>query len=118
MVSTPEQRKRYKLRHPEKIREQKIRYLDKKVKEKFLNDPNYKKKLEYELLQKFNKLTRLLFKDKLVKHCQKCSSTSDLHIHHKKYCYPILEKDLQVLCRRCHILEHQKTPLPQERETL
>lgn len=117
MVSTPEQRRRYRKKYPEKLKQQRRRYLDKKIRKKIEENPTYKIKLEKELLHKFTRLTRLLFKDKLPKICEECESEEDLQIHHKVYKYPIKIKDLKILCRKCHVTEHQRIPTTQEAET-
>lgn len=46
----------------------------------------------------------------LPKECVACGSKEDLHIHHKRYKYPIRITDLVRLCRRCHVEIHQKVP--------
>ncbi len=103
-----EQRRRYNQRHPEKVREHRRKYLDRKLQKRIKEDPNYLDKLKGKLLSDFDRLTRLMFRDKLERKCQDCGSIEDLHIHHKQYKYPIIKKDLVVLCRRCHYLEHQR----------
>ena len=103
-----EQRRRYNKRHPEKVKEHRMKYLDRKLQKRIKENPNYINKLKGKLLGDFNRLTRLMFKDKLERKCQDCGSFEDLHIHHKQYKYPIVKKDLVVLCRRCHHLEHQR----------
>ena len=103
-----EQSKRWKKENPEKVKIQRIRYLDKKLRKRIEKNPKYLDKLKGNLLLDFDKLTRLLFKDKLKRECKNCGSKEDLHIHHKKYIFPIKEEDLVVLCRRCHVLEHQR----------
>ena len=103
-----EQTKRYRKRHPEKVKEMRIKYLDRKLQKRIEKDNSYLDKLKGKLLSDFDRLTRLMFRDKLEKECQDCGSFEDLHIHHKQYKYPIVKKDLVVLCRRCHHLEHQR----------
>ncbi len=103
-----EQRKRYWKKYPEKLKEQRRRYLDRKLKKRIKEDPLYIEKLKGKLLSDFGRLTRLTFQDKLEMKCRNCGTTIDLHIHHKQYKFPIVEKDLVVLCRRCHMLEHQR----------
>ena len=43
--------------------------------------------------------------------CNRCSSKSRLHVHHKSYKYVGIDHlhldNLEVLCERCHNLEHQ-----------
>lgn len=41
--------------------------------------------------------------------CESCNSTKMLDVHHKKYknLYDVDLVDLEVLCRTCHIKEHQ-----------
>ena len=104
MTSTPEQRRRYRAKYPEKIKEQRRKYLDNKIK----NNPDLIKKASDKLRQDFNRLTKITFDDVLPKCCAVCGSTYDLHIHHKKYVYPIKEEDLIRLCSKHHIEEHQK----------
>jgi len=103
-----EQNKRYRKKYPEKVKEQKRKYLDRKLQKRIKEDPKYLDKLKGKLLMDFDRLTRLMFRDKLERKCQDCGSIEDLHIHHKQYKYPIVKKDLVVLCRRCHHLEHQR----------
>ena len=112
MVSTPEQRRRYREKYPEKVKEQKRRYLERKLRKRIQQEPSHLIKLEGRLINEFNTLTRLLFKDKLPKKCQECESEIDLQIHHIRYIYPINKEDLKVLCRSCHLLEHQKVTPP------
>lgn len=98
------QKARYRKRHPEKTREQRLKYLDRK----FKVNPELMKKLKGQLHNDFNRLTRILFDGVLPKKCAVCSSEWDLQIHHKRYAYPILLEDLERLCRKHHIEEHQK----------
>ena len=114
MVSTPEQRRRYRKKYPEKVKEQRIKYLDRKIQKHIEKDPTYLFKLKEKLLQDFDRLTRLIYKDKLPRECAKCHSKEDLHIHHKRYVYPIKKSDLKVLCRECHTTEHHKIHPPQK----
>lgn len=104
VYSNREQRQRWRKKYPEKVKEQRIKYLDRK----FKKNPDSIKKLQGRILQEFDKLTRLTFDDLMPRYCEICGSTDDLHIHHKQYVLPIVKKDLQRLCRRCHVLEHQK----------
>ena len=104
MVSTPRQRRRYRERYPEKVKEQRIRYLDKKIK----NELGGIARVEKKLRQEFTRLTRLLFDDMLPKECCFCKSGEDLEIHHIRYVYPLKIKDLVRLCKKCHIEEHQR----------
>ena len=103
-----EQRRRYNKKHPEKVREHRRKYLDRKLQKRIKEDPNYIDKLKGKLLSDFDRLTRLMFRDKLERKCRNCGSFEDLHIHHKQYKYPIVKEDLVVLCMRCHHLEHQR----------
>ena len=97
-----EQNRRYRIKYPEKVREQRKRYLDKKFRE----SPELMKKLEGQLKTDFDRLTRILYDNILQKKCEKCGKTENLHIHHKRYVYPIVKEDLIRLCRECHNLEH------------
>lgn len=103
-----EQSRRYRKKHPEKIKAQRIRYLDKQLRKRIEEEPAYLDKLKGKLLSDFDRLTRLMFKDKLERKCQDCGSIEDLNIHHKQYKFPIVKEDLVVLCRRRHVLEHQR----------
>ncbi|KKN58838.1 hypothetical protein LCGC14_0548440 [marine sediment metagenome] len=103
-----EQRIRYRKKYPEKVKEERRKYLDRKLQKRIKEEPSYLYKLKGKLLSDFDRLTRLTFKDKLEMKCKNCGSLKDLHIHHKQYKYPIVEEDLVVLCRPCHILEHQR----------
>ena len=55
---------------------------------------------------------KLLREEKLVRNpvCQKCRSTSNLNVHHKKYreLFDVKLSDLKTLCGRCHDKEHKK----------
>lgn len=118
MVSTKEQRQRYKKKYPEKVREQKQRYLDRKLRKAIKENPLYLEKLKGKLLSEFDRLTRLIFHELLPKRCEICLTTSDIHIHHLRYSFPIEKNDLIRLCRKCHIREHQR-PIPiTEREAM
>jgi hypothetical protein len=107
-ISNAEQSKRWRRKYPEKVREQRRKYLDRKIIRKFKEDCNFQNKIKEKLRADFGRLTKLMYNDLLPKYCEICGETEDLHIHHKKYEYPILTKDLIRLCRRCHNLEHQR----------
>jgi len=104
MVSTTEQKRRYRIKYPEKVKEQRKKYLDNKIK----NNPDLIKKAGDKLRQDFTRLTKISFDDVLPKFCFVCGAVDDLEIHHKKYVYPIKEEDLVRLCKRHHVEEHQK----------
>ncbi len=104
-----EENRRWRRKYPEKVKEMRISYLDRKLLKRIKKDSKYLDKLKGKLLSDFDRLTRLIYKDKLEKKCSDCDSFEDLHIHHKQYKYPIVKEDLVVLCRKCHILEHQRT---------
>ena len=108
----------YRQRHPEKIKEQRKRYLDRKVRKRIESEPDYFKTLSGKLLGEFDRLTRLLFDNQLPRYCEICGGITDLQIHHMSYIYPIEKKDIIRLCRRCHILEHQKLHPLKTREGL
>jgi hypothetical protein len=103
-ISKAEQCRRWRRKYPEKVREQKRKYLERKI----LKNPDNLKHIQDRILQDFDRLTRLTFKDKLPTYCEICGSVEELHIHHKRYAYPIIRDDLIRLCARCHRLEHQK----------
>lgn len=107
MVSTPEQRRRYRERYPEKVKEQRRRYLEKRIRE----NPELIKKASDKLRNDFNRLTRILYDDILPRECAVCGTNEDLQIHHKVYEFPIKEEHLVRFCRRHHIEEHQKMPI-------
>lgn len=116
MTSTREQRRRYREKYPEKIKEQRIKYLDNKIKKRVMDQPEYMEELKTKLIRDFQKLTRLLFSDILPPYCEQCGAKESLEIHHLAYKYPIQRQDLMRLCRKCHIEAHQKEPLfPMER---
>lgn len=108
MVSTPEQRKRWRQKYPDKAKEERRKYLERKLLKKISEDPGYISNIENRLKIQFGRLTRILWDKELPKHCENCNSIDDLHIHHIQYKYPIERKDLKRLCRRCHVLEHEK----------
>ena len=112
MISKAEQRRRYKKKYPEKVKEERRRYLDRKIKKKIEQDNSYLDNRKNHLIQEFNNLTRLMYNDILPRRCENCGDKDDLHIHHKRYVYPIVKEDLIRLCRRCHIEEHQKAIPP------
>jgi len=56
----------------------------------------------------FRSFTRIKFDPILPQRCQECGGKEDLQIHHIHYRSPIRLKDLVRLCRRCHVLEHQR----------
>ena len=109
MVSTPDQRRRYRKRHPEIIKAQNKRYIEKKLKQKLKGNPSLLMEMDFKIRLLINKLTRLKYGDLLPNRCKECGSVEDLQIHHKRYSYPIELKDLVRLCRGCHVLEHQRT---------
>jgi hypothetical protein len=113
-ISKAEQNKRWRKKYPEKAREQKRKYLERKI----LKNPENLEHLRDKLRQDFALLTRLTFNDILIKSCEVCGSTEELQIHHKRYVYPIIREDLIRLCSRCHFLEHQKLPSPTNRVTV
>lgn len=107
-MATIEEKKKWRARHPEKVKEMRRRYLDKK----FRNNPELMDKLVGQLKSDFSTLTRIMYGDILPKECYICKSRENLQIHHFRYEFPILEKDIVRLCMKCHNLEHQKvTPL-------
>lgn len=108
MVSTKEQRRRYRKKYPEKVKEQRKKYLEKKLIKRIEDNPNYEIKLERKFISDFNRLTRLKFNNILPKYCMICNSRDNLQIHHIQYKYPIIEKDLKRLCQKCHKEEHQR----------
>lgn len=103
-----EQKRRWRKKYPEKVKEEKRKYLDRKLQKRIKENPSYLDKLKGKLLSDFDRLTRLIFKDKLEMKCRNCGSLKDLHIHHRQYKYPIVKEDLVILCMRCHVLEHQR----------
>lgn len=113
MTSTPEQRRRYRQKYPDKIRESKRKHLEKAFK---LRGDGVQI-LEGRLRTDFGRLTRLTFDDVLERRCELCGSERDLQIHHKRYVFPIVSEDLMRLCRRCHVEEHQRRPTPGGGET-
>lgn len=114
MVSTPEQRRRYRKKHPEIIKEQRRKYLDKQLRKKIKENPNVLEDLKIKLLTQFTRLTRLMYFGKLGNCCQYCKADEDLHIHHIRYRYPIVKEDLLLLCRKCHVEEHKKMTVKKE----
>lgn len=111
-MTRAEQKRRYKLRHPDKVREGKRRYLSKRIEKRLRDDPIFLNDYKQRFINEFHTLTRLSFDAVLPRECFFCGSRSDLEIHHIRYVYPIVETDLRRLCKRCHRLEHQRiTPL-------
>ena len=115
-LTKAQQKKLYNQRHPEKVKEQRKRYLDRKIKKRIEEEPEYLNKLSGRLLSEFDKLTRLLYDSQLPRYCEICGGITDIQIHHMQYIYPIQLKHLIRLCRRCHNLEHQKLHPLTERE--
>jgi len=72
----------------------------------------YQKKY-YELNEekiKFQRYAYQKLRKKIInerKKCEKCGSKKHLDIHHKKYTNN--GEDLKLLCRSCHMKEHEKT---------
>lgn len=64
---------------------------------------------EYLSSQEWKEKRELVFKNRW-RACQKCNSTSNLHIHHGTYVRVYKERlsDLYVLCKSCHDLFHSK----------
>lgn len=111
-ISSAEQNRRWRKKYPEKVKEQKRKYLARRLEKRLKDNPLLLDNLRAKLLYDFDKLTRLTWSDKLPTLCEVCGSTEDLHIHHKRYAYPIIRDDIVRLCRRCHVEEHQKlTPM-------
>ena len=104
MTWSIEARRRWREKYPEKVKQHRITYLDKKIKA----NPEGIKKVGEKLRLQFNYLTRLLFADVLPKECAVCGTNEYLHIHHIRYIYPIKKEDLMVLCPKHHVEEHQK----------
>lgn len=102
--------------HPEELKNYLIKshskYFDElKSQNKFhWNKFNKTQKLKYRIL------TNLLFNNLLPKKCEWCSSTKQLHTHHLKYTYPILQRNLSKLCIPCHNKAHNKTTYKNEKE--
>jgi len=108
MGNTTEQNRRYRLKYPEKIREGKRKYLARKLEKKLRENPEFLEDWKKRFLSEFGTLTRLSFDNILPRECFLCGSTRDLEIHHIRYIYPIQEKDIRRLCKRCHQLEYQR----------
>ena len=118
-MSKIEQQRRYRRKYPEKVKEMKRRYYERKIIKKIQENPELVIKFEKKLYKQFVSLTRLQWKNKLPKNCENCGISEDLQIHHKQYKYPIERIDLLVLCKRCHTEEHQKIPTsPNDSERL
>ncbi|MDD4922848.1 MAG: hypothetical protein PHS30_10285 [Bacteroidales bacterium] len=103
-----EQKRRWKRRYPEKVRAGRQRYLDNRIRKEIKANPDAINLLNEKLVREFHTLTRILYDEILPKHCELCSSREDLQIHHLRYVFPIVKEDLIRLCRKCHVLEHQK----------
>lgn len=102
-------------------RKQRIRYLTKRIKIRLEENPHHLKVMKGDEKQEFQRLARLMFKHKLPRLCADCGMTfdGDLQMHPKVYRFPILKRHLVVLCRTCHVLEHQRLipKFPYEEET-
>lgn len=73
--------------------------------------PKYKSLEEYFAMVKEtgkeSKHILIKFINPLRSNCEECNSTTNLHIHHKKYPATSL-KDIQILCCSCHFCKHRK----------
>lgn len=65
--------------------------------QQYLGSPEWKEKRRKIIMQRQGR-------------CEKCHTEGNLEIHHKTYARigRELDKDLLVLCTRCHIKEHQR----------
>lgn len=112
-ISKCEQRRRWRQKYPAKVREERKRYLDRK----FQKNPELLNKLKGQILSDFERLSRIMYDSELSKICEMCGSVEDLHIHHKRYSYPIVKEDLMRVCRNCHVFIHRQIlPTDKERE--
>lgn len=110
-MSKGEMNRRWRQKYPEKVRLQRRNYLERKLIKSIKENPVYLDKLKGKLLGEFERLTRIMFDDKLPRRCADCGCfdvSDDLQIHHIRYVFPIVEGDLVRLCRCCHVLEHQR----------
>jgi hypothetical protein len=120
--------KKWKEKHKDKVREQKIRYRNKHGK----NIKEYHKKWREDNKEEVNKNGREYSKRyrenpinkerikirreaydylrnefiKKYKHCQMCPSKENLELHHNEY--KNNEKSLLLLCKSCHTKIHRK----------
>lgn len=119
MVSKEQQKrdqaKRYRQRYPEKVKEMKKRYCERKIITEMKNNPEKLDKVRGKLLRYFGYVTRYEFDEILPKECERCGMVYDLHIHHLIYQYPVKLEHLVRLCRRCHTEEHQRLSPPKNR---
>lgn len=69
-----------------------------------------KKYLDYLKSDEWAQLKIDLFNHRGYK-CERCWKTNKLHIHHKTYDNLFNEEpeDLEILCQKCHRLEHKKS---------
>ena len=103
-ISRAEQKRRWRIKYPEKVREERRKYLERKI----LKNPENLKHIHDRILQDFDRLTRLTFGEVLPKVCEMCGKTENLHIHHKQYVYPIVKEDLMRVCIHCHMFIHNQ----------
>ena len=107
-----EQRKRYRENYPDRIREQRIRYLDKKL----ANDPEALRGFDKKLKKDFIRLTRLTLYNEIPKFCERCRIRAEIKILHLRYIYPIDKQNLIFLCENCHTEVGQQTSYPERRD--
>jgi len=95
------------------IQKQKKREADKayylKNKEKLLKYQKEKRALDKEKIKFRNHAVKVLKKvlfDERGEKCERCGSTNNLVVHHKKYTNNL--NDLEILCTRCHALTHNR----------
>jgi len=113
MVSSNEDKRRWRKKYPEKVRAEKIRYYDKKMRE----NPEQVKAFELKFINMLRRLTRLLYPPSEKDVCSYCQTNKELEIHHLKYAYPIKKQDFEYLCRWCHnFKQHYQIPPPQKGE--
>ena len=103
-----ERKRRYKKRHPEKIRKSKQKYYQDHIDHERERERNRSKsrilwKIQNpEAVKAENTARNLLTGDK----CSQCGSTSNLIKHHPDYSKPL---EVITLCRSCHKLLHNST---------
>ena len=100
---------RWRYKHPVEWRQSAIKTLTKKfIQLKSENGNLFQERVKKnkDLLRRFHNLTEFLFATELGKICMLCGSNKHLHIHHKKYDYPIVKDDLLLVCARCHLILH------------
>lgn len=107
------ERKAWKLRHPDKVREHKKTYYAKHHKSQVDERTLLEKQIERELGLTGSSLKYITRHLKKNPKCLRCGTKDKLHIHHVKPRYVEVDHsitNLTLLCAKCHMLWHKMFP--------